>query len=87
MKRIPNKTAICTICWGMKGTQKVRVIDFETDYDCMHDQNGKVVFDGLNKDFTIGWENSRYNEAEYRGMRIEGDTVVMKVFTKYEEYK
>ena len=63
------------------------MIDFETDYDCMHDQNGKVVFDGLNKDFTVGWEHSRYNEAEYRGMRIDGDTIELKVFTKYEEYK
>lgn len=86
MKRIPNKTAIATICYGIKGTQKIKVYDYETDYDCMHDQNEIIVFDGLNKDF-IGWKYCKHTEAEYRGMRAEGDTIIFKTFTKYEEYK
>ena len=87
MKRVPNKTAICTICYGITGLQKIKVLDFENEYDLTHDQNGRVAFDGLVKDLLIDWHYCRIADAEYHGMKIDGDTIVMKVFTKYEEYK
>lgn len=87
MKRIPNKTAVCTICWGISGNQHVIIYDYENDYDLSHRRNGKLVVDGKLKDVAYGYRNTRYFDAEYRGMEINNDTIVFHVFTKFEEYK
>lgn len=87
MKRIPNKTAIATICYGIKGTQKVKVYDYNNEYDLTHEQNEIVVFDGVVSDLLHDWRNVKYSDSEYHGMKIEGDTIIFQVFTKFEEYK
>ena len=70
----------------MKGTQKIKILDFENSYDLSAEQNGKVVFEGSEKDF-IGWQYAKYRESELWGTRLEEDTIVFKICTKFEQYK
>lgn len=86
MKRIPSKISLGNVTAGIVGTQKIRIVDFENSYDLCMEQNGEVVFEGKEIDF-IGWQYSKYYESEYHGMRLDGDTIVFKIFTKYEAYK
>ena len=86
MKRIANKVAVQTICYGISGLQKVRIMDYENEYDMTNEQNGKVVYDGLLKDKYGNWTADKYFNSECHGIMLDGDTIVFKVFTKYEQY-
>ena len=87
MKRIPNKTAVATICFGIDSLQHVAIYDYENEYDLIHCENGKLVVDGVLKDVMHDYRFSKYFDSEYHGMKIVDGTIVFKVFTKYEEYK
>lgn len=87
MKRIPNKTAICTICYGISGNQDIAIYDYENDYDLMNKQNGRLVCDGKLKDLTYNYRFSKWFDSEYHGMDIDDGTIVFHVFTKFEQYK
>lgn len=87
MKRIPNKTAVVTVCYGINGLQNIAIYDYENEYDLMHKRNGKLVCDGKLIDLMFNYRFSKYFDSEYHGMRIEDGTIVFDVFTRYEEYK
>lgn len=85
MKRIPNKTAIATICYGIKGNQPIEIYDFENEWDLQNETNGKLVYKGFMKD-AWHYKYSKYFDSMYRGMTVKDDTLVLYVFTKYETY-
>ena len=87
MKRIPNKTAVITICWGINANQHVVIYDYETDYDRSNRKNGKLVVDGRLGDVMYDYRFCKYFESEYHGMTIDNGTVIFHVYTKFEEYK
>ena len=86
MKRIYNDIPVESILYTIGGLQRVKIIDYPTQYDCSNCKNGTVVFDGLVKD-TYGYKLAKYTEAKVYETRIEDDALVFDVFTKYEEYK
>lgn len=86
MKRIANDIAVASVLYTISGLQKIKIIDYPTQYDCSNRKNGAVVFDGFEKD-TYGYKLAKYTEAKVYGIRIEDDAIVFDVFTKFEEYK
>ena len=86
MKRIANKAAVQTICYTISGNQKVRIVDYENDYDCSNDRNGNVVYEGLLKEKYGNWSAEKYFNSECHGIKLDGDTIVFSVFTKFEQY-
>ena len=86
MKRIANKVAVATICYGISGYQKIKIVDYENDYDLSWAKNGKVVYEGRLMDGTIRWEYTKWFNSECHGIRLEGDVMVFDIFTKYEQY-
>ena len=91
MKRIMNDVAVQTVCYTISGNQKIRIIDYETDYDCTFRKNGKVVFDGVlyngSGDDLSNWKYTKYMESKVHGISLDGDTIVFDVFTKFESYR
>jgi hypothetical protein len=87
MKRIPNKTAVATICFCISGNQHVVIYDYENEYDLLHEQNGNLVVDGKLKDVAYNWRFGKYFDSECKGIKIEDGTIVFSVYTKYEQYK
>lgn len=87
MKRIPNKTAVATICHGISGNQYVVIYDYENEYDLINRRNGKLVVDGLLKDVAYDYRYGKWFDSEYHGMDIDDGTIVFHVFTKFEQYK
>jgi len=87
MKRIANKTAVSTICYTISGLQKIRIVDYENEYDCSRQTNGKVIFEGLLKDASYDYKYSKWFDSECKGLRLDGDTIIFDTFTKYEEYR
>lgn len=87
MKRIPNKTAIMTICFGINTIQEIAIYDYESGFDMMHRKNGKLVCKGKLGDLMYDYRLSKYFESEYHSMVIEDGTIVFNIFTKYEQYK
>lgn len=85
MKRIANKVAVTTICHQINGLQKIKIIDYESDYDMLTHQNGKIVYSGLLKN-SCGYENRKWFDSECHGIRLENDVIVFEIFTKYEQY-
>lgn len=86
MKRIYNDIAVASVLYTIGGLQRVKIIDYPTQYDCFNRQNGTVVFDGLEKDLYC-YQMAKYTEAKVYGTRIEDDALVFDVFTRFEEYK
>lgn len=86
MKRIPSKIALGNVTAGIVGTQKIKIVDYDNIYDLSMDRNGTTVFEGEEKDF-LGYQYSMFYESEYQGMRLEGDTIIFKLMTKFETYK
>ena len=86
MKRIPNKIAISNVLAGITGKQRVKIVDYENEYDLYNDQNRIVVFDGEEIE-TYSYKYSRYTDAKYLGMIIENGVIVLQTFTKFEQYK
>ena len=43
MKRIPNKTAVATVCYGITGLQNIAIYDYENEYDLWMHRNGTLV--------------------------------------------
>lgn len=87
MKRIPNKTAVATICYGIGWAQSIKIVDHENEHDLLHRQNGKVVCAGMLKDLMYDYKYSKWFESQYRGMSIEDGSIVFWICTKLEEYK
>lgn len=87
MKRIPNKTAVATICYGISGLQDIIIVDYKSEYDLLNGRNGEVVCSGQVKDLLYDYKYSKWFESEYRGMSIVDGVIVFQTFTKWEEYK
>ena len=87
MKRIPNKTAIATICYGISGLQNIAIYDYENEYDLINLKDGKLVYKGKLNDGRYDYRLSKYFDSEYHGMRIEDGTIVFDVYTRFEAYK
>jgi hypothetical protein len=87
MKRIANKVAVATICFTISGLQKIRIVDYENEYDCTNNKNGKVIFDGLLKEANYDYKYCKWFDSECRGLRLDGDTIIFDTYTKYEEYR
>lgn len=91
MKRIMNDVAVQTVCYTISGKQKIRIVDYENEYDCTFRKNGKVVFDGVlydgSGDDLHNWKYIKYRESKVHGISLDVDTIVFDVFTKYEEYR
>lgn len=87
MKRIPNKTAVATVCYGITGLQNIAIYDYENEYDLWMNRNGILVCDGKLNDVRYDYRYGKYFDSEYHGMRIEDGTIIFDVFTKYEQYK
>lgn len=90
MKRIANAVAVQTILYATNPKSKVKIVDYDNDYDLSQKQNGKEKFFGKVSDL-IGYQFSRETEAEvhYVNMEIiDGEPVlVFSVITKFEQYK
>lgn len=86
MKRIANDVAVISVLYTISGLQNVKIVDYQTQYDCDYSKNGNTVFNGLVKDL-YGYEKSKYTHAKIQGIRIENGTIVFDVFTKFEQYK
>lgn len=86
MKRIPSKTAVRTVCYGLSGYQKVEIYDFENQYDLSMEQNGKLVCSGKLLDIVNDYRNAKWFDSQYHGMNLKGDTIVFLIFTRYEDY-
>lgn len=86
MKRIPSKISLGNVTAGIVGTQKIKIVDYDNIFDLSMDRNGTTVFEGEEKDF-LGYQYSMFYESEYQGMRLEGDTIIFKLMTKFETYK
>ena len=86
MKRIPSKISLGNVTAGIKGTQKIRIVDYDNIYNLHAEENGTVVFEGTEAE-SISWKYSKYLESEYYGMRLDGDTIIFKLMTNFEQYK
>lgn len=87
MKRIPNKTAVATICYGISGLQKIAIYDYEIEYDLMNKRSGNLICEGQLSDLMYDYRFSKWFDSEYRGMTVEDGTIVFHTFTKFEQYK
>lgn len=86
MKRIANDVAVATICYVMYGSQKIKIVDYESTYACSNKKNGVVVYDGTVLD-SLGYKYTKYFEAKCYGLEVEDDKIVFSVVTKFEQYK
>ena len=87
MKRIPNKTAVRTICYGITGNQHIAIYDYDNEYDSAFERNGKLVCDGKLIDLTNNYRFAKWFDSEYHGMSVEEGTIVFHICTAGEEYK
>ena len=87
MKRIANDVAVTTICYTISGNQKIKIVDYESDYDCIHRKNGKTVFEGMLKDGFYDYNFTRFFDSKCRGLEVVDGTIVFTIFTPFEEYK
>lgn len=84
MKRIPNKTAVATICYGISGLQDIIIVDYENEHDLFNRQNGEVVCSGKVKDLLCDYRLAKWFESEYRGMGLVDGVIVFHIYTKWD---
>jgi hypothetical protein len=81
MKRTMNNVALETVLFTVGGLQKIKVLDRESDWD----ENPKVVYEGLFKDFR-GYRFAKEMRSQIHRTDVENDCLVFTLQTKYEEY-
>lgn len=89
MKRTTSKVALETVLFTISGLQKIKIYD-RINYE---DQNPKLLFDGMAKDFMsircvlpTGYSEYRVSRSEIHGISVDGEYLVFMLQTKYEEY-
>lgn len=85
MKRIASKVAVETVCYTISGLQKIRIVDYKSDWDYFRRENGEVVFEGKERDF-IGYKYSKIRRSEVRSISTDGDVIVFSIATVFDEY-
>lgn len=89
MKRIPQKFAVQTLCYAVSGLQPIRIVDYDTQYALANDENGTkgtTIYEGALKDAMYNYRYAKYFASECHGVDISDGVMLIKVFTKYEEY-
>ena len=81
MKRIPQNIAIETLSYFVSGNQKITIIDRENMYD-----KGKEVFSGTMLELCTEYAHVKQLRSQIYGIEIDGDTMILTIETKYEEY-
>lgn len=88
MKRIPQKFAVQTLCQTIGGLQPIRIVDYDT-YDALacdaDGTTGTVIYEGATKDF-VSYKYAKYHASECHGVANHNGVIVIKVYTKYEQY-
>lgn len=82
MKRVANEVALETVLYCVNGLQKIRVLDRKH----IDDQNQKIIFEGLEKDFAYNTDNWKYRKSAVRRVATQDEYLVFTIQTKYEEY-
>lgn len=91
MKRIANNVAVQTVLYVTSPKAKVKIVDYDNEYDLSVKQNGKEKFFGKVSELIGAYQLARETEAELKDMRTEfindEAVIVFSVTTKLEEYK
>lgn len=91
MKRIANAVAVQTVLYTINPRTKVKIVDYENEFDLSAKQNGKEKFFGKAHELIGAYQLSRETHAEMRGMGVEvvdGEPIVVfSVITRFEEYR
>lgn len=87
MKRIPNKTAVRTICYGLRGDQYIAIYDYPSFWDLVNNKNGELVCDGVLMNLDSNYRFNKFFESEYHGLTIEDGTIVFHICTAEDQYK
>ena len=101
MKRIANDVAIQSMLYFVKGSQRVRVVDYSNKHDMWRDEtpnwsNGTIVYDGKASEMgsIVRGTMKQYlaSRSKCRGMKpwidpITGENVILfQICTMFEQY-
>lgn len=86
MKKISNDVALKTILYIIKGTQKIKVIDFKKRYENTTNGEHKVVFEGFFKDVNYDTFNYWQERASIFSIIPDNDVLVIGICTSEEIY-
>lgn len=92
MKRIANDVALATICYCIKGTQTIRIVDFPNEYALNNNKDGAVVYEGFLGDAMYNYRFSKFFDSKVHGIEFDEDedghlVMVFHLFTAFEQYK
>lgn len=86
MKRIANSVALRTILYITGGLQKIRVIDYENEYEAQVRGKGKDIFRGQYKDANFETFSYKHERAAVRSIEPDGDELVIGICTAADTY-
>lgn len=92
MKRIANDVALATICYCIKGTQTIRIVDFPNDYALSFGKDGAIVYEGCLGDAMYNYKYSKFFDSKVYGIEFDEDesgrlVMVFHLATAFEQYK
>ena len=90
MKKVPSKIAVESILYHVRGDQKVRVEDYESEWDVSDRRNPTILYEGDARSLS-GYKMWRTNRAEVHSFHVEKDlsgelVMVFCVSTKFEAF-
>lgn len=86
MKRIANDVALQTLLYRIGGKQKIRVIDYENDYEASIRGKHTEIFRGQYKDKKYDTFNYWQERANIRSIEPNGDELVIGICTAADRY-
>lgn len=86
MKRVANNVALQTVLYIIGGLQKIRVIDYENEYEASVRGKHKEIFRGQYKDKSFDTFNFKQERAAVRSIQPDGDELIIGICTARDTY-